>query len=72
MLEEKSMNIASQLASVSNEITMCLVNSSDPTRAILDRYDNAEDKHVFVAGLIGTLLLRHRQWQAAVAASRLV
>ncbi|MCR5812866.1 MAG: hypothetical protein K6G15_00030 [Desulfovibrio sp.] len=43
-------------------------NSSDPTRAILDRYDIAKDKHVFVAWLVGTLLLRHRQWQAAAEA----
>ena len=49
---------------------MCLVNSSNPTQAILDCYDKAEDKHVFVAGLVGTLLLRHRQWQAVTEASR--
>ncbi len=39
--------------------------SQDPISRILELYDQAKDKDVFVAAMAGTLLLRHRQWQAA-------
>lgn len=53
------------LAKDTDTILMCLVAASDPVKAILRHYDAAEDKDAFVFALAGTLLLRHRQWQAA-------
>jgi hypothetical protein len=47
----------------SDQIMQRLVSSSQPADAIFQLYDKAEDKDAFVAGLIGNLILRHKQWQ---------
>jgi hypothetical protein len=53
----------SEIARTTDKILMCLVSSSRPEEAIYRHYEEAKDKDIFVAGLVGTLLLRHRQWQ---------
>jgi hypothetical protein len=64
-----SIESASAISQYSDRILMCLVSASHPEQAIFRLYDQAEDKDVFIAGLVGTLLLRHRQWQAACGSS---
>ncbi|MBD5417342.1 MAG: hypothetical protein HDR50_06725 [Desulfovibrio sp.] len=54
-----------QLSHFSGLILMALMNDADPIEGIVRHYDAAEDKDAFVLALAGTLLLRHRQWQAA-------
>ncbi|MCH5277738.1 MAG: hypothetical protein J1E80_07895 [Desulfovibrionaceae bacterium] len=53
-----------KVSELSDAILMCLVSASDPLKAIVRHYDEAEDKELFVHALAGTLILRHRQWQA--------
>ena len=52
-----------ELTDVSGEILDCLASSSEPLPTIMRRYEEAEDKCLFVTALAWTLLLRHRQWQ---------
>jgi hypothetical protein len=52
-----------EISICSDKILMALVSSSSPAEAIFRHYEEAKDKGVFVAGLIGVLLLKHRQWQ---------
>ena len=61
---ESTSNDNRQLTHDSDMIIMALL-SQDPISRILELYDQAKDKDVFVAAMAGTLLLRHRQWQAA-------
>lgn len=68
MLEPNGICITSEIAKESDKILMCLASSSDPTQAIFRKYEEAKDKDVFVAALIGDLILRHRQWQGAARA----
>ncbi len=44
---------------------MELMKNGDPLSAIIQLYDDAKDKRTFVFAMAATLLLRHRQWQAA-------
>ena len=60
---EDSFELNCRTAEASNEILACLASSSDPLPTIMRRYEEAEDKHLFVTALVWTLLLRHRQWQ---------
>jgi len=59
-----SISQASELAHQSDLILMCLASSRDPAQSIMRKYDEAKDKDLFVLALIGTLILRHKQWQA--------
>ena len=52
-----------ELTDVSGEILDCLASSSEPLPTIMRRYEEAEDKHLFVTALAWALVLRHRQWQ---------
>lgn len=54
-----------QLRNYSNLILMAVMDDNNPLEGIMRHYDAAEDKDAFVLALAGTLLLRHRQWQAA-------
>lgn len=54
-----------QLRNCSNLILMALTDDNNPLECLMRHYDAAEDKDAFVLALAGTLLLRHRQWQAA-------
>ena len=35
-----------------------------PAQELFEAYIQAQDKEAFAAGLIGNLILRHKQWQA--------
>lgn len=63
---DELMNLTSEIARESDRILMCLVSSNCPAQAIQHRYESAHDKDVFVAALTGNLILRHKQWQAAL------
>jgi hypothetical protein len=65
-IRSKIIGTTSEISKCSDEILMALVSSSRPAEAIFRHYEEAEDKDVFIAGLIGVLLLKHRQWQAAI------
>ena len=54
---------ASVISKCSDKIFMALVSSTRPESAIFRLYEESEDKDAFVAGLIGNLILRHKQWQ---------
>ena len=56
--------LSSQITDCTDRILFCLIASHDPSMEVMKLYDKANDKDVFVAALVGTLLLRHRQWQA--------
>jgi hypothetical protein len=58
-----STTTTSKICRSSDKIMMALVSSSRPEAAIFRMYEEAEDKAVFVAGLIGCFILKHRQWQ---------
>ena len=53
----------SAISKCSDKIFMALVSSTHPESAIFRLYEEAEDKDAFVSGLIGNLILRHKQWQ---------
>jgi len=61
---DESINYASVISEHSDKIFMALVSSSRPENAIFNLYEIADNKDAFVAGLIGSLILRHKQWQA--------
>jgi len=47
----------------SGKILMTLISHKHPESEIFSLYEEAEDKDAFVAGLIGNLILRHKQWK---------
>ena len=55
-----------KLGNTSNRIMQCL-QDADPLQTVMGEYDRAEDKDLFVAALAYSLLVRHRQWQAAAS-----
>lgn len=65
-MRHSDMDITSQIARYSEEIIQCMASCADPVEIIMNRYASAKDKDIFVAALAGTLLLRHRQWQAGL------
>ena len=41
-----------------------LISDKQPAQELFEAYIQAQDKEAFAAGLIGNLILRHKQWQA--------
>lgn len=52
---------------MSDKIFMELLKDSDPIEGIMRLYDKAVNKREFAMALTATLLVRHRQWQCAIA-----
>jgi len=63
METELFMEEASAISRCSEKIFVALLSSTRPAQAIARLYGEVEDKDVFVAGLIGNLIMRHLQWQ---------
>jgi hypothetical protein len=61
---ELSIETTSAISNCSDKVLMALISSRKPQEAIFRLYEEAKDKDIFVAGLIGIVLLKHRQWQA--------
>lgn len=48
---------------------MELLQNADPIEGIMRLYDEAVNKRDFAMAMAATLLVRHRQWQCAIADS---
>jgi len=60
---DASIKHSSEVGKMADKIFMALVSSTRPEAAIFRIYEESENKDAFVAGLIGNLILRHKQWQ---------
>ena len=67
MPKSDPISTSEKVTDMTNRIFMILNSSSKPEEALFKLYDRdtGEDKDVFVMALVGALLLRQRQWEAA-------
>ena len=56
-----------ECATLSDKIFMELLKDSDPIDGIMRLYDEAVNKREYALAMAATLLVRHRQWQCAIA-----